>query len=211
MKTYPISEIFGPTIQGEGIHAGRRTQFIRFAGCDTQCDWCDTKYAWRTRANMTEDEIIKDVTPARASIVTITGGNPALYDIDNLVERLFLYFHEVHVETQGTIWKDWLFQTSFVSISPKQHHLKLEVLDQITKTMRDRCQIKIVVFSDKDLQFLHSMYERYKHLSFIAQVGWPAESMSWLADYVANCDEFGANVRVLPQIHKVFWNEEKGI
>jgi len=214
MKKYPISEIFGPTIQGEGIHVGRRTQFIRFAECDTHCTWCDTKGAWEASKHMTEDEIINAVTPAKAPIVTITGGNPALQDIDNLIERLFLSFHEVHVETQGTIWKDWLFQTSFISVSPKQHHLNLKVLDKITGTMRGRCQIKVVVFSGKDLQFLHDMADRYSPIPFIAQIGWPVDEMtdmSWLADYVAQCDRFNANVRVLPQIHRIFWGNKGGV
>jgi 7-carboxy-7-deazaguanine synthase len=213
MKKYPISEIFGPTIQGEGIHAGRRTQFIRFAECDTHCDWCDTKYAWEADKHMTEDEIIDAVTPADASIMTITGGNPLLQDISNLVQRLFLSFHEVHVETQGTIWKDWLYDTSFVSVSPKKHHLSLPILDKITGIMRSRCQVKVVVFSREDLGFLHDMYARYKHLPFIIQVGWPytARTMSWLADYVAGHGNFNENVRVLPQIHRVFWGDKGGI
>ena len=134
-----------------------------------------------------------------------------MQDIDNLVERLFLSFYEVHVETQGTIWKDWLYRTSFISVSPKQHHLKLEILDKITQMMRDRCQIKIVIFSNRDLEFLHFMFERYSHFPFIVQIGWPATDRAWIADYVASCEEFNINVRVLPQIHRVFWGEKKGI
>lgn len=212
MKKFPISEIFGPTIQGEGIHIGRRTSFIRFAGCDTKCEWCDTKYAWEPKVHMTEYQIIQAVTPARAPIITITGGNPALYELDNLCERLFLTYHEVHVETQGTIWKDWLHRTSFISVSPKPHHLRLTVLNRITKLFHDRCQIKIVIFSKQDLTFLEEIYAKYPHVPFIVQIGWPdPESRYWIANYVADNENLGKNVRVLPQLHRIYWGNEKGV
>jgi len=64
MPLLPVSEIFGPTIQGEGEHIGRRAVFVRLAGCDSRCSWCDTKYAWSTEGatHMSEDEIVNTVS-----------------------------------------------------------------------------------------------------------------------------------------------------
>jgi len=209
---FNVSEIFGPTIQGEGIHIGRRTQFIRFAGCDTRCDWCDTKGAWETSKVYTQQQILDRVTPGTAPIITLTGGNPLLQDLGNLVELLFLSFHEVHVETQGTVWKDWLNDVTFASVSPKRHHLKLSVLDRIAAQMHDRCQFKVVIFDNQDITFMEDLYRRYPHIPLIAQVGWPQEQTpEWIADYVAKTTAFGKNVRVLPQLHKYFWGTREGV
>ena len=50
----PVAEIFGPTIQGEGPHVGMQTLFVRVAGCDFKCAWCDSKFAWKI-----DDSIIR--------------------------------------------------------------------------------------------------------------------------------------------------------
>jgi 7-cyano-7-deazaguanosine (preQ0) biosynthesis protein QueE len=81
-----ISEIFGPTIQGEGPLIGRPTVFVRTAGCDYRCAWCDTLYAvlpdyhdeW---TYMTESEILARVNELAAKqgvLISLSGGNPAL-------------------------------------------------------------------------------------------------------------------------------------
>lgn len=214
MNQFPVAEIFGPTIQGEGIHIGKRTNFIRFAGCDTHCPWCDTKSAWEIKDHMymTEHQIIETVTLTKAPIVTLTGGNPVLYDLDNLCELLFLNFDEVHVETQGTLWKDWLYQATFVSVSPKPHHLMTGVLDKITSYLHDRCQLKVVLFSEKDIPFLRQIFFKYRHVPIIAQYGWPNKNgRQWLAEYVAREKEFNKNVRVLPQLHRIYWGDREGV
>ena len=45
-RLLPVSEVFGPTIQGEGPHAGRRVYFVRLGGCNLSCSWCDSAYTW---------------------------------------------------------------------------------------------------------------------------------------------------------------------
>ena len=212
-KTFPISEIFGPTIQGEGLHAGRRTNFIRLAGCDSKCDWCDTKYAWNTTeaALMTEDAIISALSPIPTPLVTLTGGNPLLYDLGNLCEKLLLKFNEVHIETQGTIWADWLLRTSFISVSPKQHHLRVDVLDRIFKVCSGYSQLKVVIFNQRDLEFAKDMNRRYPHIPLILQIGFPSEGIGWLADAAARDESLGGNVSVMPQLHRLFWGDKKGV
>jgi 7-carboxy-7-deazaguanine synthase len=81
-----ISEIFGPTIQGEGPLIGRPTVFVRTAGCDYRCRWCDTLYAvlpeYRDEwTQMTTSEILARVTELTANkhvLISLSGGNPAL-------------------------------------------------------------------------------------------------------------------------------------
>lgn len=45
-KGIPVLEIFGPTIQGEGMVIGQKTMFVRTAGCDYSCSWCDSAFTW---------------------------------------------------------------------------------------------------------------------------------------------------------------------
>src|SRR5947209_8352955 len=67
VKTYPVIEIFGPTIQGEGAEAGLATHFLRVGGCDYRCSWCDTMYAVdpaEVRANsrhLSREQIIEEI------------------------------------------------------------------------------------------------------------------------------------------------------
>lgn len=220
MMKYPISEIF-PAIQGEGLHMGRRTQFIRFAGCPVKCEWCDTSYAQdiSNAKEMTEDEIIDALGLEPAPIITLTGGEPTLHELENLCQKLLLRSYEVHVETSGVIWVDWLIRTSFMSVSPKRHHLRIEVLDKIFHTCQDRSQIKVVIFSEEDIKFAKMIHKRYLNIPMVLQGGY--EKLSSNIEYINGCKElaeifitdssWGPNVRVLPQLHRLLWPNQKGI
>lgn len=108
-----VSEIFGPTFQGEGPSAGRRAAFVRLGGCNLDCGWCDTRYTWdRSRydlARETErlscDEILRRIRTINASLLVVTGGEPLLQQ-DRLAPVLAACRAEgraVEVETNGTV------------------------------------------------------------------------------------------------------------
>src|SRR3954470_13694941 len=92
-RTFPVIEIFGPTIQGEGAEAGLPTHFVRLGGCDFRCSWCDTIYAVepaQVRAHaqpMSGAQIVDAVStlPGRPQWVTVSGGNPALHEFGDCV------------------------------------------------------------------------------------------------------------------------------
>src|SRR4029079_17763230 len=88
-----ISEIFGPTIQGEGPLIGRPTVFVRTAGCDYRCTWCDTLYAVLPRYHDARVAIspadimarVDELTGGHPTLVTVSGGNPALQPVGPLI------------------------------------------------------------------------------------------------------------------------------
>src|SRR3954451_22196690 len=115
-KLIPVVEIFGPTIQGEGAEAGVPTRFVRVGGCDFRCSWCDTMYAVdpevvrATAEKLSSQEIVGRVASldGHPRWVTISGGNPALHNLDDVVSGLHAAGFRVSVETQGSRWASWL-------------------------------------------------------------------------------------------------------
>ena len=91
------------TIQGEGKYSGKAAYFIRIAGCDVGCVWCDVKESWdkEQHIKMTTNEIIEKVTESKTNFVVITGGEPAMYDLRPLVDQLKSLGIMVAIETSG--------------------------------------------------------------------------------------------------------------
>jgi 7-carboxy-7-deazaguanine synthase len=126
-KHHPVMEVFGPTVQGEGPLAGALTHFVRLGACDYRCTWCDSLFAVipeqvkEHATKMTPFQIcsaVQALTPS-APWVTLSGGNPALHDLTDLAQRLQSYGFKVAVETQGSVWRDWLSFVDMLVVSPK--------------------------------------------------------------------------------------------
>lgn len=118
--TLRIAEIFG-SFQGEGLRMGEPTIFVRLAGCNLRCSFCDTKRARRGGRPMSPGRVAAAAASLRrrwpASWVDITGGEPALQNLGPLVEGLRAAGFSVQVETNGTRSLPWTFD--WVSVSPK--------------------------------------------------------------------------------------------
>jgi 7-carboxy-7-deazaguanine synthase len=170
-QTYPINEIFGPTIQGEGPMAGMRCFFVRFAGCDYDCSWCDTKYAVNPkykgwfRQMMPASAISEGLTKLGARTrdwIVLSGGNPALFVDDSLAADLGDKF-SLAMETQGSARLDPLVGhlVDCLVVSPKPPSSMMDdrydediVFDMIA--YRHRVQytaLKYVVFDHTDLEW----------------------------------------------------------
>src|SRR6478735_6249823 len=98
----PVMEDFY-TLQGEGFHQGKAAYFIRLGGCDVGCVWCDVKESWDGEKHpMTEIGMMKsEVKKKHADIVVITGGEPLMYDLDELTNELRSAGFKTHIETSG--------------------------------------------------------------------------------------------------------------
>jgi 7-carboxy-7-deazaguanine synthase len=185
----PVMEIFGPTIQGEGMVIGQKTMFVRTAGCDYSCSWCDSSFTWDGTGKedtkmMDPEEIwaeLKRLGGNGFSYVTLSGGNPALLkNLSSLIELLKKNEIKICLETQGSKWQDWFYEIDELTISPKPPSSKMvtdfSVLDLIIKQLSEKNQtqplsLKVVVFDDLDYEYAKKVYMRYQGIPFILQVG----------------------------------------
>jgi organic radical activating enzyme len=115
-----VREVFY-AVQGEGGRAGEASVFVRFAGCNLDCWFCDTD--WQHGDRLTLDALIDLVraahAPAPPGWVVLTGGEPTVApSFDELVRRLKELAYRVQVETNGTRWRDGL-DWCYVTVSPK--------------------------------------------------------------------------------------------
>ena len=114
MMQYPVLEIFD-SIQGEGVYSGTYVTFVRLAGCNLDCSWCDTRESlWRQGTKMYSSKIAEK---CKQKVVVITGGEPGIHDLENLVDTLHEDNHRVHVETNGT--KELYSEIDWITCSPK--------------------------------------------------------------------------------------------
>lgn len=188
-KTFPISEIFGPTMQGEGAMAGVFTYFVRTAGCDYRCTWCDTAYAVlpeQVRANarkLTEGAILEELIalPTGPKWVTLSGGNPAMLELGPLVGLLHLYGYSVAMETQGSVWKSWLTRIDELTVSlkpPSSGMPGLMASDLASYLMRwkpnlpheRQVNLKVPVFDDKDYEWAAELHKEWPTIPFYLSV-----------------------------------------
>jgi organic radical activating enzyme len=130
--TYLVREIFGPTLQGEGAHAGRPCVFLRFAACNLACTWCDTDFRPEASTRMTAGEIVArlhEIDQHASRLVIVTGGEPALQWDEPLATALREAGFAAHMESNGTrplrAPVDWLtvspkprFHTASIALAP---------------------------------------------------------------------------------------------
>lgn len=237
MAKIPVLEIFGPTIQGEGRVIGRKTMFVRTAGCDYRCSWCDSSFTWDGSMKdeiqmMTAEEIydrLYEIGGDCFNHVTISGGNPALIKgIQDLVDLFEEKNIESALETQGSRFQPWMRQINDLTISPKPPSSgmkpNIQILDEvIEQCVKETLNLKVVVFDDDDYEFAKYIHHRYLDLPFYLQVGNPylddevenhtarlLERYENLVDKVMQSNDMN-QVYVLPQLHTLLWSNMKGV
>ncbi|XZF13655.1 7-carboxy-7-deazaguanine synthase QueE [Chitinophagaceae bacterium MMS25-I14] len=141
--SYPVMEHFY-TLQGEGRYSGQAAYFIRLAGCDVGCVWCDVKESWDAEGHplMTTGELVAEASKYPGRIAVITGGEPALHKLDPLCDALHAAGFRTHIETSGSTLLsgdlDW------VTLSPKKFKAPLaDCLEQAD-------ELKVVVYNKSD-------------------------------------------------------------
>lgn len=190
----PLMEEFY-TLQGEGYNMGCAAYFIRLGGCDVGCHWCDSKPSWNAKYFPPEstDTIIEHVMRYPAKTIVVTGGEPSLYPLDYLTNKLHNLGVRTMVETSGShhltgVW-DW------ICLSPKQN---LHPLDEI---MPKANELKVVIEKKNDIEWAEENACRVSEKCLLyLQPEWNESKniISFLTDYVMQNPKW----RISLQAHK---------
>ena len=145
-KILPVMESFY-TIQGEGFHQGKAAYFIRLAGCDVGCTWCDVKESWNMQGHPQKkiSGIVTDAQNHPGRISVITGGEPFMHDCSALTSALHAAGFATHVETSGA----WPISGSWdwICLSPKKFKAPLSSIVPLAD------ELKVVVFNKSDFEW----------------------------------------------------------
>lgn len=154
---YPVMEHFY-TIQGEGRYTGYAAYFIRLGGCDVGCVWCDVKESWDAaeHPSLSVEFLVEKVKQSGSPICVITGGEPAMYDLNPLINELKKNGIRAHIETSGAYPvkgnPDW------ICLSPKKFKFPLN------ETLIRADEYKPVIFHKSDIEWAESYTVNLKPL-----------------------------------------------
>lgn len=227
-----VSEVFGPTVQGEGPSCGRQAVFLRLAMCNLKCSWCDTKYTWDFTPKgpyrkedevhlMSVAEVVEQINSRSplTELLVITGGEPLLQHrtLEELVEQVS--HQDIEIETNGTVMPLLSGRITY-NVSPKlsnsgdyntfERRLKLKVLGAFLETPEPR--FKFVCERIEDLDQVEDIVDNVgisDDLIWImpqAQSAWELQNgLRYLADAVI---ERGWNLTT--RLHIELWNDRRG-
>ena len=209
-----VVEIF-KSIDGEGIRVGYPVTFIRLAGCNLRCNYCDTKYSYENEkfTEMTPQEIYNQVYKLGGKRITLTGGEPLIHkDVKVLVDLLIQKGYEVNIETNGSVDITlFLDKHTIITMDYKCASSDMEdkmLLDNISK-LRKQDVLKFVVSDDNDLDTVQRIYQNTKATVYISPVFGRIEPKQ-IVEYMLEHNM--ENCRVQVQLHKIIWNpEERGV
>lgn len=206
-----INEIFH-SIQGEGATMGIPTVFVRLTGCNLACEWCDTKYAWTQGQDMTMDQILARIREYQCNQVCITGGEP-LYQAETpkLVNKLRDEGYLVTLETNGSINIETLECSPSLMISmdikcpgsgqaEKMDFSNMELLGPTD-------QLKFIISDREDYDYAKEIMEKYQPKCVIIMTPVGGTDLKELVEWVLRD---GLDIRVLPQLHKIIWGNQRG-
>lgn len=217
-----VVEIF-KSIEGEGIRAGLPCVFVRFAGCNLNCSYCDTEYAQNiadTKYTMSVEEILDKIIEVSKGCknVTLTGGEPLLQsslELDKLLTCLSFQEFHVNIETNGSVDFLKFFNTPnvFFTVDCKCPGSNMDnyMLYEHFNKLRSQDVLKFVVQNSEDLKFMKIIYKLLKpschvYVSPVFGKIKPKKIVEFLNK------EGLHNIKVQLQLHKIIWDpEQKGV
>ncbi len=208
-----ISEIF-LSIQGEGVDIGLPTVFVRTSKCNLQCGWCDTKYSWEPGEERTTESILEEVLSYGMDRVCISGGEPMLQaeEVTKLVSMLEAKEVEVTIETNGSIDLDDITRGDLTRFCmdlkcPSSGMQDRNLFTNLTK-LRSNDVLKFVIAHQEDYIFARKMLERNTPNCMV--VFQPVGGLD-LRDLAERVLEDRLDVRVLLQLHRYIWGDQRGV
>lgn len=191
---YPLMEAFY-TLQGEGYYTGKAAYFIRLAGCDVGCHWCDVKESWDAGLHKIEttEKIVQLASENPSRFCVITGGEPMMYDLGTLTNQLTTEGFELAVETSGAypLSGNW----HWICLSPKKFKAPKEEFYAVAN------ELKVIIFNSSDFKWAEEHAAKVnKNCKLYLQVEWSKreELTPSLIEYVKQNPQW----RISVQTHK---------
>jgi len=205
-----INEIFH-SVQGEGTMIGLPAIFVRLAGCNLHCSFCDTKYSWDSGIEMPITDVIAKIKsyPSCTHVVW-TGGEPSLQmaDVLSVIQLLPKYTHEI--ESNGTTY----FNPApffLVTISPKKEQIDVAVLEKFVKF--NRVVFKFVISNLDDITFWMELVEVWginRRRVFLMPEATTRDELHLKSEWlIERCKEL--NVRFSTRLHIDVWGARRGV
>lgn len=225
--TLVVSEVFGPTFQGEGPSAGRAAAFVRLGRCNLACSWCDTPYTWDwdrfdpevELTTMAVDDVLERLDATGAGMVVVTGGEPLLqqHRLPPLLEGLKARGRRVEVETGGTVAPSlpeglvdaWNVSPKLASSGmPAERRLRPDALRAFVAT--GRAVFKFVVRAPTELDEVAALAEGHG-----LDPVWVMPEGTDEATVVAGLRELAPAVvargwNLTPRLHVLVWGDRRG-
>lgn len=183
------------SLQGEGAYTGTPAYFIRLGGCDVGCHWCDVKASWAADDHppRSVNSLVTSVEESKARILVITGGEPLMYNLSELTNRLKSCDIRRHLESSGVypISGEW----DWICFSPKKFKPPLREFYQKSH------ELKVIVFNQSDLKWAEEHAAKMNPDSaFFLQPEWSKEKemVPLIVEYIKNNPKW----RISLQTHK---------
>lgn len=224
-----VSEVFGPTFQGEGPSTGRRAAFVRLGRCNLACSWCDTPYTWRWEDHDPAVELtstpIADLAAAVAAIdaalLVVTGGEPLLQqrELVPLLQAVRIGGMAVEIETAGTLAAapELVTLVDHFNVSPKlassgnplERRRKPDVLRAFQAT--GKASFKFVATGPVDLEEIAAIVDECELTDvWVMPEGTTAEAV------IAGMKELAGPVlargwHLSTRLHVLLWGDRRGV
>lgn len=214
-----VNEIFY-SIDGEGIRTGELAIFIRLAGCNLNCSYCDTRYALNGNMgnNMTIDDILESIKKYNCKNITLTGGEPLIHkDVDKLIDKLIEDNYKVNIETNGAVDITNYLNKCLITMDYKlpssnmEKYMKLDNLEKLTEN-----DVLKFVTQESDFDSIEKILKNYniKSYIYISPIFGKIEPEK-IVEFMKELNKKGINtnkIRVQVQLHKIIWDpKERGV
>ena len=210
----PVIETF-TSIQGESTHAGRRCFFIRLAGCNLRCAYCDTTYAFDGGRMCSIAELTAMAQNSGTGLVEVTGGEPLIHaETPALLQNLLDAGLEVLLETNGAVSIDQVPEKvrKILDCKLPDSGMSDRNIFENYALLAPHDEVKFVVSSRSDFDWAIGVIDRFelekKTANLIFSPVWGKVEFEELAQWVIDS---GCNIRMQLQMHKLIWGDRKGV
>lgn len=236
-----VNEIFGPTIQGEGLSKGKEVIFLRLSGCNLACSYCDTPYTWnwtgtkflhpdkydrRSESHrMSLEEVVAAIIKLGDSVkgLVISGGEPMLQmtSLEKVIQSLKELGWWVEIETNGTISPsdNFLEVVDQINCSPKLSSSgednpevrRIKDKALITLASSSKVNFKFVVTSRQDMQEIVSLAARYNFQNIILMPEGRTKEEQLIRSEQVRLLAEEFGYSFSPRLHILQWNTKRGV